>query len=309
MSIVVRAADQVPTDRVDYWRSTLSRTFVPLETTPGEAPFDGTLRSTDLDGLQLAEVTGTGQVVHRDRAMIRRADPEYYKIGLQLRGRGLVLQDDREALLTPGDFAVYDTSRPYRLVFDETFRMLVLMCPRSALKVPDRTMARMTAVRVSGREGTGALVSPFLAGLAEQLDSVSAAAAWHLNEAVLDMVAAVFADGSSAKPDGLLLRVRRYIDDHLAEQDLGPDTVAAAHHVSTRYLRKLFEREGETVAGWIRSRRLEHCRRDLTVLTDRPISAVAARWGLLDAAHFSRTFRAAYGLPPREYRLAARNNG
>jgi AraC-like DNA-binding protein len=32
------------------------------------------------------------------------------------------------------------------------------------------------------------------------------------------------------------------------------------------------------------------------------VSAIAARWGLVDPAHFSRRFRAAYGVPPLEYR-------
>jgi AraC-like DNA-binding protein len=35
------------------------------------------------------------------------------------------------------------------------------------------------------------------------------------------------------------------------------------------------------------------------------VSAVAARWGLVNAAHFSRAFRAAYGLSPVEYRAMA----
>lgn len=60
------------------------------------------------------------------------------------------------------------------------------------------------------------------------------------------------------------------------------------------------------MAAWIRQRRLERCRRDLLdpALADLPVSAVAARWGLMNAAHFSRAFRAAYGLPPTEYRRA-----
>jgi hypothetical protein len=81
--------------------------------------------------------------------LIRRTDPEYYKVGMLLGGRGVVLQDDRDAVLSPGDFAVWNTSRPYRLEFDETFRILVLMCPHTALRVPARTMARMTAVGLS----------------------------------------------------------------------------------------------------------------------------------------------------------------
>jgi len=33
-----------------------------------------------------------------------------------------------------------------------------------------------------------------------------------------------------------------------------------------------------------------------------PVSAVAARWGLPDSAHFNRLFKRTYGLPPAEYR-------
>ena len=48
----------------------------------------------------------------------------------------------------------------------------------------------------------------------------------------------------------------------------------------------------------------EQTRQDLLdpALGDRPVSAVGARWGFPDAAAFSRAFRAAYGLPPGEYR-------
>jgi AraC-like DNA-binding protein len=58
------------------------------------------------------------------------------------------------------------------------------------------------------------------------------------------------------------------------------------------------------VTDWIRRRRLDHCRREL--LDPRhagePISRIAARWGLLDSSHFSRVFRATYGMSPREFR-------
>jgi AraC-like DNA-binding protein len=59
--------------------------------------------------------------------------------------------------------------------------------------------------------------------------------------------------------------------------------------------------------AWIRDRRLERCRRDFAnpALEDWSVSAIAARWGLIDPAYFSRAFRAAYGLPPIGYRKAA----
>jgi len=76
-------------------------------------------------------------------------------------------------------------------------------------------------------------------------------------------------------------------------------------HISTGYLHKLFRMEDSTVSRFIRERRLEHCRRDLIAAASLtlPISSIGARWGLIDAAHFSRVFKAAYGASPREYRL------
>jgi transcriptional regulator GlxA family with amidase domain len=62
------------------------------------------------------------------------------------------------------------------------------------------------------------------------------------------------------------------------------------------------------VAGWIRSRRLERCRRDLAdpSLAAHPVAAIATRWGFASAADFSRAFRTAHGVPPAEYRRFAR---
>jgi transcriptional regulator GlxA family with amidase domain len=87
-----------------------------------------------------------------------------------------------------------------------------------------------------------------------------------------------------------------------------PRTVAVAHHITLRYLHKLFEPGPHGVAGMIRQRRLERCRRDLLDLAqaDRPVAGIATRWGFSSAAHFSRVFREAYGLPPAEFRRTHR---
>ena len=73
--------------------------------------------------------------------------------------------------------------------------------------------------------------------------------------------------------------------------------------VSLRQLHKLFHASGTSVAGWIRQRRLEHCGHDLRDprCAARSVAAVGARWGYPDPAHFSRLFKAAYGVGPRDY--------
>ena len=61
------------------------------------------------------------------------------------------------------------------------------------------------------------------------------------------------------------------------------------------------------MSGWIRDRRLERCRADLRDprLAGLSILEIATRWGFVSPAHFSRTFRAAYGVSPRDARAAA----
>jgi AraC-like DNA-binding protein len=107
------------------------------------------------------------------------------------------------------------------------------------------------------------------------------------------------AELSQTAPGGAVRTAR-----HVGDPGLMPRMVAAAHYVSVRYLHKLFETEQTTVAQLIRHRRLERCRRDLLDPAFRavPVSAIAARWGLLNAAHLSRAFRTAYGAAPIEYR-------
>jgi AraC-like DNA-binding protein len=77
----------------------------------------------------------------------------------------------------------------------------------------------------------------------------------------------------------LALGIRAYIDRHLGDPELTPASIAAAHHISLRSLHRLFQDDETTVAGFIRHRRLERVRRDLTdpELLSRPIHAVAAR--------------------------------
>lgn len=240
--------------------------------------------------------------------MIRRSDPGLVKVGVQLRGRGVVVQREREAVLMPGDFAVYDTSEPYTLHFDDDFAMFVLMFPRESLKIRPNDLAKVSALRIKGDDGVGALVSPFLAGLRKGLsDGLSSSRMFE--DAVLDLVSAALderAPHDSRSPGAVILAgSRAFIEDNLHDPDLNTAMVAAAQHISPRYLQKLFVGDGG-VAAWIRSRRLESCRRDLEDprLRHESIGTICARYGLVDSAHFSRVFKEAYGISPRSARSA-----
>ena len=100
------------------------------------------------------EVTAIGHNVLRTPALITRSGPPLYKLNLQLSGTGILIQDNREAVLRPGDLAVYDTHRPYTLAFDADFRTLVLMFPHDALDLPPDSVAGLTATRMAGDQAS-----------------------------------------------------------------------------------------------------------------------------------------------------------
>jgi AraC-like DNA-binding protein len=298
----------------DSWRRAVSASFVPLAVEADRhSAFTGSMRGRHLAAQQtsMIEIAASSHAVMRTPELIAAADRKYFKLGVQLAGTGLLLQDGREAVLTPGSLAIYSTDRPYTLAFDGDFRSLVLMFPHAALDLPADAMAQVTASAISGSEGLGALVAPFLIRLSENLGAVAGPNGSRLVGNALDLVTTLFngeldaRSAASRDPHQMLLaRIHDYIEAHLPDPELSPGSIAAAHFISTRHLHDLFRELGTTVSASIRERRLERCRRDLRdpVLADRPVTAIASRWGLTDSAHFSRIFRAAYGLPPTAYR-------
>lgn len=298
---------------ISDFRTAVSESFVPLHvSTQGPDHFKGMIRAASVDEVHVTDVRATSHVVERTPELIARGDRSYFKVSLMLAGTGLLIQDDREAVLRAGDLAVYDTDRPYSLVFDEHFRTMVVMFPKHLISLPPEMIGQLTAVRISGQEGLGSLVVPYLTQLAGNLDQLAGTTGARLAHSALDLVATVFTrelglDEVSADPHrALTQRIRSYIERNLASTDLSPASIAAAHYISTRHLHGLFQEHGVTVSTWIRTRRLDRCRRDLIdpMLADRPVAAIAARWGFVDAAHFSRAFKSAFGISPSEYRAA-----
>jgi AraC-like DNA-binding protein len=304
-------------DGFDYWNDAVSSTFVPLECRTNVTDvFRGELINITLGDVQLTRVSAAPHRVQRTRRTIGRNDPGLLKVALQMRGTGRISQDGHEAKLEPGDLALYDTTRPYTLTYDDnrSFETFVLMFPDQLLGLPRDSVRAVTAQRVSGQDGLGALVSPFLGHLAESMSQDGPVLSSRLAHNVISLLETLYRDRLDlgvAEPERVstarLLAIQRWLDRHLDDPELTPEAIAAAHHISLRYLHRLFAAEGSSVSRWVKDRRLEGCRRDLAdpALVRFSVAALAARWGLLDAAGFSRSFRSAYGLSPREYRMRA----
>lgn len=216
--------------------------------------------------------------------------------------------------LSPGDICFYDADHPPSLDLPDGARLKVFLVAREALGLPEQALRRLLTAPVSRSSRLGGLLSPFLSELADTVSvsppEIGEMLSWNAVNLLATLATERSGEASAQVPGAqspLLSRILRYVDRHLPDPDLSPEVIAAAHHISVRYLHKLFQDEDMTVGRWIQRRRLEECRRDLLhrIRGRRTIAAVAARWGFLSAPHFSRVFRAAYGMSPSEWRETA----
>ncbi|MEW2179663.1 helix-turn-helix domain-containing protein [Streptomyces sp. NPDC005406] len=303
--------DSLPTQhRRAYWREALSQTFGAVNMTVPAEVYSGKIRATPLGRLQAVTVDGDCLSAVRTRQLVSRDDQdEYVVVKLLEKGVARLEQDGREALLSAGDIFVYDMARPLQLHLPQPFRTKSLVLPRDVLGLGESEMAHVTACPLGPDTSLGSLLSPFLAGLVDGAGNHQPRTSELMARNIVDLLG-VLADEVRGRPAAetpggsraLLLRIQAFIDRHLADLDLTPQTIARAHHISLRYLHKLFENEDATVGRWTQRRRLEECRRDLGLHGNATIAAVAHRWGFTSAAHFSRVFRATYGMTPREWR-------
>jgi AraC-like DNA-binding protein len=314
--------DHVPVaDRIDFFREMTAAVWVPMECRPDlDADYRAVFRASGLGPMQVVVMDVMPTTVHRTPQLISQADPDMLKMLLVCGGgASAVAQGGQQARLSPGEFALYNTRRPYEVrcgVDDEPTQLLTFMFPPSLLPLSPGRLRDLAAVRIPATSGVGELTSQFLLQLARNIDSYTPADAARLSAAALEILAARLAHELDNRDWGtpetrrhaLLTAVQGFIQQHLGDPELSPAAIAAAHHMSLRSLHQLFHEEGLTVAGWIRRRRLECCRRDLSdpALAARPVAAIAAKWGFSSASDFSRAFRAGHGVPPAEYRRSAR---
>jgi AraC-like DNA-binding protein len=322
MSTLIRTDDVASADRRDYLQEITAATWVPMECRAERGgDYRGVFRASGLGAMQVVVMDVMPISVHRTPKLIEQEDPDLLKMILVCgEGSTVVTQDGRQARLSAAEFALYDTRRPYQVDCgvdgDESVRLLTFMFPPSLLPLSRSRLPGLTAMRIPATSGLGDLTSQFLLHLASNVDHYSPSEAARLSTAALEVLATRLAReleiGNWSTPEArrhaLLTAVQGFIQQHLGDAALSPRAIAAAHHISLRSLQQLFHDEGLTVAGWIRQRRLEQCRRDLAdpALASRPVAAIAAAWGFTNAADFSRAFRAVHGMPPAEYRRSAR---
>lgn len=229
----------------------------------------------------------------------------------QLSGAVAIAQEGRAVRVEAGDFGFYATDRPYELHFEEEYELIAVCFPIEwARAYGPAGASALSAARIGREDPLAASLGPALDALEQHLEELKPGLRGRVIGQMLDAVEllATHASGPARPEPGdradLLQRAHGVIEERLTDPELSPAAVAAALFVSERTLYAAFRQAGLSIAGTIRTRRLEQARRELIDPTraGESVSGIAAHWGFSSSTHFSALFRDVFGSSPSAYR-------
>lgn len=274
----------------DFWVDAVRRTYTPVDCAIArDDRFEASLVVGDLGTVELTRVVSTAITYDRSRAAIRKEDRGEYVIGFLESGELRLEQGERAARVVPGDICLFDTGRPYRLTCPGSYEAIHLKVPRHELDRRLPAAENLSGMRIAGEGRYARLGATML-------------------RSTFDLIGLAFDEGfdpeDGARHARIVTRAQDLILRHLLDPAFDIATVPARIGTSARTLSRAFARQGITPAKWMWSRRLEIARDAITSRRGQSVSEVAMACGFNDFSHFSRAFKARFGVTPSSLRAS-----
>jgi AraC-like DNA-binding protein len=299
--------------RFDHFRELSTLLFVPVSLQCDDAMSFGFSRTEKTFG---SLSFGLGKMSKLDvartpRDVIRSELDAKIKVTMPLSGTIGVRQDKREALIAPGEFYVNDPARPYEEQFSEDMTYISVHVPKNCIPSRLGGLEHSTGLKFGADLPSSKMARDLLISLSTVWEEISEASASHLGSIALDLIMAAISERSNRNDSrtdvyrsAQFHRAKALIDGRLQDPTLSLSQVASELGVSTRYISCLLHERALSYRNYVLEQRLLRAKNDLSDprLANRAITTIAYSWGFTDSAHFSRTFKAAHGMSPREYR-------
>ena len=285
--------------RLDYWNERVSGIF-PGIVIDGERDL-----AAEWETCRLGDIVVS--VARSDRATIRRwngprppAATDRGKIHLQHSGFSTTVQRGRSAALVAGDLTYCAVDEPYELQVSERNEMFVIDFPLSAF----RERATAPALVVDHRAPSAGLLRDFLGSIfrqhwpetidPEETDALGVTVGHLIGRCFGHVEAPEAAEWSNARR-----RVLAYVDANLADSSMRTGQIARALSLPPRAVQGVFADLATTPTAYIIDRRLSIAAQRLKESpSTQSMTDLAYELGFADAAHFSRRFKARFGVPP-----------
>ena len=262
-----------------------------------------------LGDIRLLELSGNPFGAVRGRAEISGDSDTYLGVLYQRSGSTLCRIDDDRVIVGPGEISVWHSERPVSFEMPEKFDKLCMIVPIARFESVLYNAETYEGLHLPADSNLARLLGSYLSTLTVVTRNDNTP--FDAVDVTLELLGAAFRaqrrSSTIAPRDQLFARISGYIEARLKDANLSPKKIAEDNGISVRYLYTLFSGQGMTVSGWVRRRRLLRCRAELNGAdTETSITEIAYRWGHNDSAHFSRLFKASFGMSPTQYRSSRR---
>lgn len=293
-------------DRETVWRDALMQISLPGTRLLDRDGFHGDVCSvTSPLGIEFARVSSSAQTLS---GVCATRTPCLW-LAVPLDGVFLVEHGGSPVSLRPGDILYGPAGHASTLRLPDHFAMLYLRIPQALLHPRLLNLKVLSIGTLTCRAAVNRIFVKLLQSIVSELEELTAEHIRPIEVAISEFVVSSLAESSAlgcfdVAGASNFHRICQAIEQQLGNGELTLEDVSHQQHVSARYIQKLFQQANLSFSQYVRQRRLEHCRADLTSAAHRKlsISEICFRWGFNDAAHFSRSFRADYGTSPRDYR-------
>jgi AraC family transcriptional activator of tynA and feaB len=231
-----------------------------------------------------------------------------FVLTLQAEGTSIVKQGGREARAVPGDLFVFDACKPFEVATTKV-DLKSIYVDADLLREAFPTVYRCTAVTVATRHGTGRIARAAIEELFDPAFDADEESVGRIARMLPHALSATFGPHLKgrapwSRDDCCREQIKAFVLRNLRDHRLDTCVIAKGVGLSVRHLHELFASEPHTLMRWIRTERLRRIKDELAdpALVERPIATIAYDWGFGEPAHFSRTFRTAYGVSPRTFR-------
>lgn len=267
------------------------------------------LDSHHLGQMVMAYTRSVAQRFHRDRGVVAKSAVDHYLVQIYTAGGFAGTAGTREMRVEAGDVSVLDLSQTLSTEASD-FANVSLVVPRETLAPMLKDPDNLHGLVLPRASSLGQLLGDHLLSLRQAAPQMSEPEAMATRQATGALIAGCFGPAAAAAAAaGESLRtaslhtIKRHIERELASPDLSPDTICRAFGLSRANLYRLFQPLGG-VADYIRNRRLDRAFADLIspALAHRRVTDISYSWGFESDAAFSRAFRHAFGLTPRDAR-------
>lgn len=295
-------------ERASLWKRAMDQLHMPSCTfAEGFEEFHGQITCLNTPmGVEFARVSGSPSTISG-----KSGDQPYSMwLALLLEGDFFLQYQGLSLQVETGDLIYAPTGVDMSLSFKSDFTVLYIKIPQDMLHSRLLNPSLIDVGYIPRHQAAYRVFTSMLEALSQHLDDIDTTLLRPVEIAISEFLITTLIHQSKVQEFGSTAkmlnfkRICQHIDNHLSDPELSLGTVADQCHVSARYVQKLFETSGDSFLHYLRIRRLERCRCELgnPEYDHLSVSDICYRWGFNDAAHFSRVFRKAFGMTPREYR-------